>query len=88
MLTAILAFFAGVLLAPIVRPLLRPLLVEIVKASVVTAAEVRRMSSQVKEDIEDATARAEAEKRHAAAAAAARPATPHTHPPAHGGDAA
>jgi hypothetical protein len=67
MLTAVIAFFAGVFLAPIVRPLLRPLLVEIVKAAVIASAEVRRLSSQVKEDLEDAAAQADTARRRAGA---------------------
>jgi len=81
MLTAFIAFFAGVLLAPIVRPLIRPLLVEIVKASVIASAEVKRLSSQVKEDLEDAAAKAEAEKRRAHASPdRPEPHRPHTPP--------
>ena len=49
MLTSILMFFLGVLLAPVVRPLLRPLFVELVRAGVQTADEVKRLSAQARE---------------------------------------
>lgn len=88
MLTNILMFFLGVLLAPVVRPLLRPLFVEMVRAGVQTVDEVKRLSAQAREGVEDAVAEAEAERaakaRQAAAAQAAPPpsAPPPAEPPA------
>jgi hypothetical protein len=90
MWTAILAFFAGVFLAPVIRPLLRPLFVELVRATMMTADEVRRLSAEMRENIEDAAAEARAEReaklardaeaaRAAATAATAAPVPP---PPA------
>jgi hypothetical protein len=78
MWSEILAFSAGVLLAPAIRPLLRPLAVEVVKGVLLTVDEARRLSEQVKEDVEDVTAEAriEYEKRRAAEAAAAPPPPP------------
>lgn len=55
-------FFLGVLLAPVVRPLARPLLLELVRAGMQIREEMTRLSAQVKEDIEDAAAEAEAVK--------------------------
>lgn len=60
MLVAVIAFFLGVLLAPVVRPLLRPLFVEIVRAVLLTADEVRRLTAEMRENIEDAAAEAKA----------------------------
>ena len=65
MLTAIIAFALGVFFAPVIKPLLRPILVEIIKLALLTSEEVKRMSAQVKEDIEDAAAEASAQ--HASA---------------------
>ena len=89
MFVALLAFFLGVLLAPVVRPLLRPLFVEIVRAALLTADEVRRLTAEMRENIEDAAAEAKAEHetktareaaaRQAAARAAAAP--PPVEPP-------
>lgn len=89
MLTAIIAFSLGVLLAPVVRPLLRPVFVELVRATLLTVDEVRRLSAEMRENIEDAAAEAkathdaklarEAEARRAAAAAEGRTEPP---PPA------
>ncbi len=62
MLTSILMFFLGVLLAPVVRPMARPLLLELVRAGLQVNEEVKRLSAQVREDIEDAAAEAEALK--------------------------
>lgn len=62
MLIPLIAFFLGVFLAPVVRPLLRPLFVEIIRATIVTVDEVRRMSVQVRENVEDATAEVQAER--------------------------
>jgi len=81
MLTAILAFLAGVVLAPVIRPLLRPLLVELIRVGVMTADEVRRLSSEVRENVEDATAEAQA-KRRARPAGPADPAPPDPSDPA------
>lgn len=81
MLTSILMFFLGVLLAPVVRPLMRPLLVELVRAGVQTADEVRRLSAQARESIEDAAAEAEAERTRKAKAAAEAQAAPAPPPP-------
>ncbi len=74
-------FFLGVLLAPVVRPLLRPLFVELVRAGVQTADEVKRLSAQARESIEDAAAEAEAERTRKARAAAETHATPPTEAP-------
>ena len=80
MITAIIAFALGVFFAPVIKPLLRPLLVEIIKLTLVTADEVKRLSAQVKEDIEDAAAEANAQRTAAAAqkatASANAPAAP------------
>jgi hypothetical protein len=76
MLTAILAFLAGVVLAPVIRPLLRPLLVELIRVGVMTADEVRRLSSEVRENVEDATAEAQAKRQSRAAAADHAPTAP------------
>lgn len=75
MLIPLIAFFLGVFLAPVVRPLLRPLFVEIIRATIVTVDEVRRMSAQVRENVEDATAEVQAERaaRQAPNAGAAAP---------------
>jgi len=88
MWTAIFAFFAGVFLAPVVRPLLRPLFVELVRATMMTADEVRRLSAEMRENIEDAAAEARAEREaklardaEAARAAAAAAAPPAASPP-------
>jgi hypothetical protein len=71
MLIPILTFFLGVFLAPIVRPLLRPFFVELVRATLMTADEVRRLSAEVRENVEDAAAEARAQ--HAARAEATPP---------------
>jgi hypothetical protein len=65
MLTAIVCFFLGVLLAPAVRPLLKPALVELVKGWILLTQEVKRTTSQVREDLEDITEQAKAEARPA-----------------------
>jgi hypothetical protein len=91
MLIPILAFFAGVFLAPVIRPLLRPFFVELVRATLMTADEVRRLSAEMRENLEDAAAEARAEReaklardaemaRAATAAAAASSATPPADP--------
>lgn len=54
------AFAAGVFLAPAIRPLLRPVAVEAIKAVMIAADEAKRLSEDVKEDIEDAAAEAKA----------------------------
>ena len=87
MLTATLAFFAGVFLAPVIRPLLRPIFVEFIRATMMTADEVRRLSAEMRENIEDAAAEAKAERdaklaRDAEAARAAAAAAPQAPPPA------
>ena len=78
MLIPILAFLAGVVLAPVIRPLLRPLLVELIRVTIMTADEVRRLSAEVRENVEDATAEAQAKRQARAAATTdrARPAPP------------
>jgi len=79
MLTNIVMFFLGVLLAPVIRPLLRPIFVELVRAGVQTVDEVKRLSAQAREGIEDAVAEADAEraaKARKAAAAHSEPAPP------------
>jgi hypothetical protein len=87
MITNIVMFFLGVLLAPVIRPLLRPVFVELVRAGVQTVDEVKRLSAQAREGIEDAVAEAEAEqaakaKKAAAAQAPAPPPPPADQPPA------
>jgi hypothetical protein len=54
------AFAAGVFLAPAIRPLLRPVAVEAIKAVMLAADEAKRLSEDVKEDLEDAAAEAKA----------------------------
>ena len=77
MLTATIAFFLGVLLAPVVKPLFRPLLVELIKLVLLTSEEVKRLSAQVKEDVEDATAEAQAQRaKDAQRASAQAPSAP------------
>lgn len=71
------AFAAGVFLAPAIRPLLRPVAVEAIKAVMIAADEAKRLSEDVKEDIEDAAA--EAKAAHAARKAETVPPPP---PPA------
>jgi hypothetical protein len=56
------AFFLGVFLAPVVRPLLRPLFVELIRAGMMTADEAKRLSSEVRESMEDAAAEARAQR--------------------------
>lgn len=60
MFTAAIAFLLGVFFAPVVRPLARPILVEIIKAGLLVGDEVRRMSAQVREGMDDARAEAAA----------------------------
>jgi hypothetical protein len=62
MLTAIVAFLLGVFFSPVIKPMLRPLFVEVIKLGLMTADEVRKMSSKVKEDLEDAAAEATADR--------------------------
>jgi|CXWL01.1.fsa_nt_gi TPP-dependent pyruvate/acetoin dehydrogenase alpha subunit len=81
MLTTIIAFFAGVLLAPVVKPLLRPLLVELIRAGLMTADEVRRISAEVQETVQDAAAEAQAQRESRARATAARESTETPPPP-------
>lgn len=59
MLTSLVIFLLGVLLAPVIRPLARPLVLELVRAWLHVNEEVKRLSAQVKEDLEDAAAEAE-----------------------------
>jgi hypothetical protein len=79
MLIPILTFFLGVFLAPVVRPLLRPIFVELVRATLLTADEVRRLTAEMRENIEDAAAEAKAQ--HDAKTAAAKPAATEPAPP-------
>jgi len=65
-----------VLLGPVIRPLLRPIFVEIIKVSITTSEEVRRMSVQVREDIEDAAAEVNAERAAKKAAETVQPPPP------------
>jgi len=67
------AFLAGVILSPVIRPMLRPLFVEAIKAGLVFSEEVKRVSAQVKEEVEDAAAEVAHERAAKAAADAARP---------------
>ena len=78
MLTAVIAFLAGVLLAPVIRPFLRPLFVELIRATLMTVDEVQKMTAHVRESIDDATAEAKAGRDAKAAhpADAPRPAPP------------
>jgi hypothetical protein len=76
---ALISFALGVFLAPVVRPLMRPVFVEMIRATLMTADEAKRLTAQVREGIEDAAAEAKAQKD--AAAAAARTATPPPPPP-------
>lgn len=62
MLTAILCFFLGVFLAPVVRPLMRPLAAEVMKFFVTATYEVRSAAARAREEMEDAVAAAEAER--------------------------
>ena len=64
------------LLGPVIRPLLRPIFVEIIKVSITTSEEVRRMSVQVREDIEDAAAEVNAERAAKKAAETVQPPPP------------
>lgn len=64
-------FGLGVFLAPVVRPLLRPLFVEVIRAGLMTVDETKRLAAQVREDIDDATAEAKAERETRATSAAA-----------------
>ena len=76
---ALISFALGVFLAPVVRPLMRPVFVEMIRATLMTADEAKRLTAQVREGIEDAAAEAKAQKD--AAAAAARATTPPPPPP-------
>jgi hypothetical protein len=71
----LLAFSLGVFLAPVVRPLMRPIFVEMIRATLVTIDETKRLTAQVREGIEDAAAEAQAQKD------AARPTPPPPPPP-------
>lgn len=70
MLTALISFFLGVFLAPVVRPLMRPFAVEVMKLFVTATHEVRTAAAKVKEEVEDAVAATEAERAAKQAAAA------------------
>lgn len=65
------AFFLGVFFAPVVRPLLRPLLVEVIRVGLLTIDEAKRLTAEVRENIDDATAEVRAEREAKARAAAA-----------------
>ena len=78
---ALISFALGVFLAPVVRPLMRPVFVEMIRATLMTADEAKRLTAQVREGIEDAAAEAKAQKDAAAAAAAARAAAQPPPPP-------
>jgi hypothetical protein len=82
MLIPTITFFLGVFLAPVIRPLLRPIFVELIRATLLTADEVRRLTAEMRENIEDAAAEAKAQ--HDARTAAAKPAAaePPPTPPA------
>jgi hypothetical protein len=54
------AFLLGVFLAPAVRPLFRPMMVELVRAGLAIADEVKRATAEVQERVEDAKAEAAA----------------------------
>ena len=83
MLIPILTFFLGVFLAPVVRPLLRPIFVELIRATLMTADEVRRLTAEMRENIEDAAAEAKAQRdAKPASEAAAKPAASDPPPPA------
>ena len=84
MLIPILTFFLGVFLAPVVRPLLRPIFVELIRATLMTADEVRRLTAEMRENIEDAAAEAKAQHdaKVATASAAPKPAPNDPAPPA------
>lgn len=56
------AFLLGVFLAPAVRPLFRPMMVELVRAGLAIADEVKRASAEVQERVEDAKAEAAASR--------------------------
>jgi len=85
LLTAAIAFLLGVFFAPVIRPLARPILIEIIKAGLMVGDEVRRMSAQVREGMDDARAEAAASAERAQAktqqAAAAQPAADAAVPP-------
>lgn len=78
---ALISFALGVFLAPVVRPLMRPVFVEMIRATLMTADEAKRLTAQVREGIEDAAAEAKAQKDAAAAQAAARAAAQPPPPP-------
>lgn len=81
MLSTIIAFLLGVFLAPAVRPLFRPVMLEVVRAMFAITDEVKRMSAQVQESVEDAKAEVDA-------ARAAQAASPQTAPQAASAQAA
>jgi hypothetical protein len=69
------AFVLGVFLAPAVRPLFRPMMVEMVRAGLAIADEIKRATAEVQEGVEDVKAEAEANR-------AARSSAPATGAPA------
>ena len=74
MLIATIAFLVGVFFAPVVRPLCRPILVEIIRAGLLVGDEVRRMTTQVREGLDDARAEAAASANRAEAPPPSSPA--------------
>lgn len=82
MLSIFFGFLLGLFFAPVVRPLLRPMFVELVKVSMTSWYEGRRISAKVREEVEDAIAQAEAEQAAKARAAAAAHADAAAAPPA------
>jgi predicted lipid-binding transport protein (Tim44 family) len=75
-------FLLGLFFAPVVRPLLRPMFVELVKLTMTSWYEGRRMSAKVREEVEDAIAQAEAEQAAKARTQAAAHADAAAAPPA------
>jgi hypothetical protein len=82
-LSLLIAFGLGVFLAPVVRPLLRPLFVELIRAGLMTVDETKRLAAEVRENIEDASAEAKAQRdaKAQATAAATTPPPPSDPPP-------
>jgi hypothetical protein len=76
----LIAFFLGVFFSPVVRPMLRPLFVELIRAGLMTVDETKRLTAQVRENIEDAAAEAKAQRDAKSQAAAATP-PPSADPP-------
>lgn len=82
MLSIFFGFLLGLFFAPVVRPLLRPMFVELVKLTMTSWYEGRRMSAKVREEVEDAIAQAEAEQAAKARTQAAAHADAAAAPPA------